>query len=177
VPFAQKSSNVIGHDRVPSLAQTPLTAVEDRIWEAIVTLVPLPGIDSVFAKLSADGVPIAAISNATFSGRTIRSELARHGLADQLRFVLSSADVGARKPLVAMFTDAVERIGVAADRTWFVGDTIDEDIAGAIAAGLQPILFLSKVTSGLAGPTVPVVRNWAEFMSLYTAARVGLNAG
>lgn len=97
-------------------------------------------------------------------------ELARHGLADQLRFVLSSADIGVRKPALTIFREAVDRLGVAAHQTWFVGDTIDEDIAGAFAAGLQPILSSDDATLESPAPTVPAVRTWAEFMSLYTAA-------
>ncbi len=41
---------------------------------------------------------------------------------------------GWRKPAREIFDAAVSRLGVAANQTWFIGDTVDEDIAGARAA-------------------------------------------
>jgi HAD superfamily hydrolase (TIGR01509 family) len=154
-------------DRVPSLARASLADVEDRIWAAVVTLVPMPLIDMVLARLSDDGVVLAAVSNAAFSGRVLRMELARFHLADRLRFVLSSADVGCRKPASAIFRMAVEHMGVAPEHTWFVGDTVDEDITGALAAGVKPILLSPNGTPRSPGPNVAVIRDWAEFTALY----------
>jgi FMN phosphatase YigB (HAD superfamily) len=155
-------------DRVPSLGRASVADIEDRIWAAVVTLVPVPLIAGVLARLSDDGVALAAVSNAAFSGRVLRAELARFHLADRLRFVLSSADVGCRKPAPAIFRMAVERNGIAPEHTWFVGDTMDEDITGALAAGVQPILLSANATPPRSpGPNVPVIRDWAEFTALY----------
>ena len=154
-------------DRVPSLARAPLADVEDRIWAAVVTLVPMPLIEGVLARLSDDGVVLAALSNAAFSGRVLRTELARFHLADRLRFVLSSADVGCRKPASEIFRMAVGHMGVAPEHTWFVGDTVEEDITGALAAGLRPVLLSTDMTPRLPRPSIPVARDWAEFMALY----------
>jgi len=157
-------------ERVPALAAQSVDDVENRIWSAVVTLVPRPDVAKVLARLDADAVAMAAISNAAFSGRILTAELHRHGLAPCFRFVLSSADVGARKPASAIFHRAIDELGVRADEAWFIGDTVDEDVAGALSVGLHPILFASGAASHLARlpPMVPVVQNWAEFLDVYS---------
>jgi FMN phosphatase YigB (HAD superfamily) len=113
---------------------------------------------------------LAAISNAAFSGRILEKELERHGLARYFRFVVTSADAGLRKPAAGIFAEALARLGVAAADAWFVGDTLEEDIAGARAAGLRPIWMALQ-----ASPTSPVelltVRNWGELGALYASVR------
>lgn len=156
-------------ERCPSISDMSIETIEDAIWSAIVTLVRRDNVEKALQRLHDDGVPIAAVSNAPFSGRVLRAELDRHGLAKWFRFVLSSADVGCRKPAPAIFEAALARLGAVANRSWFVGDTMDEDITGALASGLQPIWFL-------AGPaptpsSVPIVRHWADFIELYNSAR------
>jgi FMN phosphatase YigB (HAD superfamily) len=77
--------------RLPSLSGARVEEIEDRIWHEVVTLSPSPGVIDVLQQLARDGVPMAAISNAAFSGRVLLAELSRHGLGDFFRFVLSSA--------------------------------------------------------------------------------------
>jgi phosphoglycolate phosphatase-like HAD superfamily hydrolase len=84
--------------------------------------------------------------------------------------VLASADVSSRKPSLPIFETALRRLGVGAAQTWFVGDTFDEDIVGAKAAGLQPIWFSNgaPVDSGI--DHLAVVRDWTQFLDFYTTA-------
>lgn len=54
--------------------------------------------------------------------------------------VVSSADVGYRKPNPMIFTIALERLGIDASEAIHVGDRPDADGAGARAAGIRPII-------------------------------------
>jgi FMN phosphatase YigB (HAD superfamily) len=157
--------------RVPTLAELPTDAIEDRIWATVVRMEPLPRVDQVLASLAADRVPIGAVSNAAFSGRAIGAELARHGLAAHLQFVVSSADLRVRKPSPGIYSAALERLHARASETWFVGDTFDEDIVGAIAVGLQPVWLTSGRAVDRPNVHVPVVRDWSEFLTLYASCR------
>jgi FMN phosphatase YigB (HAD superfamily) len=157
--------------QVTSLAGLPTETIEDRIWATVVRMEPLPRVDQVLASLSDDRVPVGAVSNAAFSGRAIRAELARHGLASRLQFVVSSADLRVRKPAAGIYLAALERLHARASETWFVGDTFDEDIVGAIAVGLQPVWLTSGRTADRPGVGVPVVRDWSEFLTLYSSCR------
>jgi FMN phosphatase YigB (HAD superfamily) len=60
--------------------------------------------------------------------------IAKHGL--RFDAVVSSEEVRAYKPDGAIFTRALELLGVTADRAMHIGDSLHSDIAGAANAGL-----------------------------------------
>jgi HAD superfamily hydrolase (TIGR01549 family) len=157
-------------DNASGLHLKSVESIEDTVWAAIVTLEPQHGIATVLRALADDGVVLGAVSNAAFSSRILEVELGRHGLAPYLRLVLTSADAGSRKPAAAIFDLAMAPLGVAAADVWFVGDTLEEDIVGARAAGVQPI-WLTTHPSNPSHFDVPTVRNWREFMQLYVGVR------
>ena len=70
-----------------------------------------------------------------------------HRLIDELALrpffdaVVVSGDVGIKKPDPAIFTPALEQTGLVADEALFVGDSPEDDVAGARAAGLRPVLI------------------------------------
>lgn len=65
------------------------------------------------------------------------ADVARIGLTDLFDFALSPATVGAAKPDPAMFLHACERAGVPAHAAVHVGDSPQQDMEGARAAGLR----------------------------------------
>jgi putative hydrolase of the HAD superfamily len=90
--------------------------------------------------LRAAGVPRVAASNWDVS---LHDVLASTGLAPLLDAAVSSAEVGADKPRPALFERALELAGgVTADDAVHVGDRLDEDVAGARAAGVEPVLLV-----------------------------------
>ena len=151
-----------------------MATLEDALWSTIATLIPVPGIEDVLCRLKSDRIPFAAISNAPFCGRILEANLEKYGLRSYFQFVLSSADVGFRKPSSVIFETALSRLGVTAGQTWFIGDTLREDIVGAAKAGLQTIWISQEpVEPGTEHPDVRI-RDWSEFMSVYEAA-IGSN--
>ena len=66
--------------------------------------------------------------------------LADLGLTDYFATVIISGAVGVKKPDPGIFRIALERTGLDANQVVHVGDT-DEDVIGASAAGIQPILI------------------------------------
>ncbi len=67
--------------------------------------------------------------------------LARVGLAPLLDGVITSAEVGARKPSPEVFVRALALGGVEPGEAVHVGDSPGEDIAGAQAAGIRAVLI------------------------------------
>ena len=67
--------------------------------------------------------------------------LERCGLGGLLDGAVSSAVAGARKPDPAIFAPALELAGCGPDEALHVGDTLEEDVAGARAAGIRPLLI------------------------------------
>jgi putative hydrolase of the HAD superfamily len=62
------------------------------------------------------------------------------GIDPLLDAILTSAEVGARKPAPAIFARARELVGGAPAQAIHLGDSIEEDVAGARAAGIEPVL-------------------------------------
>ena len=159
-------------DHVAELHDVDEAQVEDAIWAAVVTLRPTRGVSELLDRLQADGVKMGAISNAFFSGRVLRLELERHGLANAFEFVLSSADIGIRKPDVRIFHEALDRLGAAAEHTWYVGDTFEEDVEGALRAGLVPIWLRADAADRDVVLPVRQLHDWIELAHLYATTAV-----
>jgi HAD superfamily hydrolase (TIGR01549 family) len=159
--------------RVPALKTAHPDEIEDRIWRAVVTLSPSPGAVDVLQRLAHDGVRLAAISNAAFSGRVLLAELSRHGMGRFLQFVLSSADLGVRKPATTIFNVALERLAARPEHAWFIGDTFDEDVAGALDAGLTVFWLTGTGEAPHEAAGYRVLRGWSSFLAVYD--RVGGN--
>jgi putative hydrolase of the HAD superfamily len=75
--------------------------------------------------------------------------------------IVTSAGAGARKPSPAIFEQALALAGAAAADAIHVGDTLDEDVAGARAAGIEPVLIHRGD-----GPPVPGVRTISSLSEL-----------
>jgi putative hydrolase of the HAD superfamily len=79
---------------------------------------------------------------------SLHEVLERVGLAPALEGVVTSAEVGARKPDVAIFERALELAGVPAAEAIHVGDNPAEDVKGARAAGIEAVLIRRDGGSG-----------------------------
>lgn len=89
--------------------------------------------------------------------------LERVGLAQLLDRVITSADVGARKPAPAVFDAALAAAGVPGDEALHVGDSLEEDVQGARAAGI-PALWLNRNGTAVP-PGVPTIEGLAGLSS------------
>jgi putative hydrolase of the HAD superfamily len=106
-----------------------------------------PIADSVaaLAALHERGIPIGVVSNA--AGQ-IESVLRRVGVCQigegagvPVRCVVDSHVVGVAKPDPRIFSSALAALECSAERVAYVGDSVTIDVAGARAAGLQPVLL------------------------------------
>lgn len=68
-----------------------------------------------------------------------------HGLDKFFDVVVVSATVNKRKPSPEIFQQALEKLGVGAAETVFVGDTVDADIKGAKDMGMKTIFIERRV--------------------------------
>jgi putative hydrolase of the HAD superfamily len=84
------------------------------------------------------GLRLVAVSNWDCS---LPAVLERCGLGELLDGAVSSAVAGARKPDPAIFEPALELAGCEPDEALHVGDTREEDVEGARAAGIRPLLI------------------------------------
>lgn len=93
-------------------------------------------------RLRERGERLAVISNWDAS---LPDVLARLGLAPLFDAILTSAQAGARKPDPAIFSSLGFPVSL------HVGDSVKEDVAGARAAGIEPVLLRRDGAGGPAG--------------------------
>jgi putative hydrolase of the HAD superfamily len=84
------------------------------------------------------GLTLVAVSNWDCS---LPRVLERCGLEGLLDGAISSAEAGSRKPDPGIFEAALALAGCEPDEALHVGDTAEEDVAGAHAAGIRPLLI------------------------------------
>jgi putative hydrolase of the HAD superfamily len=77
--------------------------------------------------------------------------LERLGLASLVDGVVTSAAAGARKPSPSIFKQALDLAGTTAERATHVGDSLEEDVGGARASGIAPVLLCRGGARGPAG--------------------------
>lgn len=91
--------------------------------------------------LRATGVTLAILSHRTTP--LIENSLAQHGLGDYFSFIVSPQLAGASKGKLdpRMWAYALSKAGISADRAAHFGDVYEQDVEGARAAGVLPVLM------------------------------------
>ncbi len=144
-----------------------LEAVSDEaLTEALLASLrfrAFPDAKPALQALRADGRRIVVVSNWDCS---LHGVLAHLSLTPMLDGIVTSAEAGARKPAPEIFTEALGLAGASPERAVHVGDSLEEDVAGARAAGITPVLLAraglgaSREVSAPAG--VGVIRSLNE---------------
>jgi putative hydrolase of the HAD superfamily len=89
-------------------------------------------------RARAVGARVIVVSNWDVS---LIEVLERVGLSPLLDGVVTSAAVGAAKPAPGIFSHALALAGVPAGDAVHVGDSLEEDVRGAAACGIEPVLL------------------------------------
>ena len=103
-----------------------------EVWHVHEDVVP------ALEALQARGIRCAIVSNWDSRLHRLVSGL---GLDAHFELVLTSGEAGWRKPDRRIFRDALECLGVAPEEALHVGDSLEDDIAGAEAAGIAAVLL------------------------------------
>ena len=103
-----------------------------------------PNAENVVDQLHRCGLKLGLVSNTPFPAHAIDEFLEDQGLLKYFPVRVYSSDVRYRKPDPRIFTLAIQQIGVAAERTLFVGDRMDNDVWGPARVGMKTALFLQN---------------------------------
>jgi FMN hydrolase / 5-amino-6-(5-phospho-D-ribitylamino)uracil phosphatase len=115
--------------------------LELGFWRAASETRAIEGAAEALRRLARAGVRLGILSNASFGPAVIRDDLEKLGLAEHLELVTVSAEYAVRKPNPLVFEAVAGRLGATPQRTWFVGNRLDTDVAGAKAAGMTAVWF------------------------------------
>jgi putative hydrolase of the HAD superfamily len=146
----------------PAAAALPLPALTEALLAAL-RFRPFPEVPEVLRAARERGVRLVVVSNWDVS---LHDVLAATGLAPLLDGVVISAELGSAKPAPAIFARALELAGVGAHEAVHVGDSVEHDVAGARAAGIEPLLLVRGGTAAGDAPPPNGVRTIATLRPL-----------
>lgn len=104
---------------------------------AALEFTPYPDVEPALVALRERGLALVVVSNWDCS---LPHWLDRAGVAPLLDGAVSSAAVGVAKPAAAVFEAGLALAGCTAGEALFVGDSVDNDVEGARAAGMRGVL-------------------------------------
>ncbi len=97
-----------------------------------------PETDSVLEQLQKRGIRLALLTNSPPSSHHAFEEM---GLAKYFEQLVFSCDVGLIKPDPAIFQLLCQKLKLAPQDCLMVGDSLEQDVQGALNAGLQALLI------------------------------------
>ncbi len=141
-------AGVLGRELGPPAADLDRSELTAALLDAL-RFAAYPDVRPALGRLRARGVRLVVVSNWDVS---LHAALADAGVARLLDGVVSSAEVGSAKPEPAIFAAGLALAGVTADEAVHVGDSYAEDVLGARAAGIAPVLLVRTDAAGLLAP-------------------------
>ena len=135
-----------------------------REWAACQHFELYDDVPSVLRQLADSGLHIGLISNTHRCLASFQSHFELQGL---ISATVSSSDHGLMKPHPSIFTAALQLLGVPAAEAVMVGDSVRQDVEGALGAGMRAILLNRGDTpTAPAALDVPVIRSLRELPAL-----------
>ena len=119
-------------------------------------------VEPALRGLAADGIKIGLISNSHRRLAEFQSHFELEGL---INAALSSSDHGFMKPHPSIFNAALQLVDVRAAEAVMVGDNLQQDVRGALNAGMRAVL-LQRRDGPSTGGDVPVIRSLRELKDL-----------
>jgi putative hydrolase of the HAD superfamily len=94
----------------------------------------------VLRTLKSWGLRLGIVSNITFVPELLQADMDRLGIGEYIDVPVYSSAFGLRKPHPSIFLHVLQGLGVQPDEALFVGDRLNDDIAGAKAVGMRTAL-------------------------------------
>jgi putative hydrolase of the HAD superfamily len=114
-----------------------------------------PDIRETLTKLQGFGLELGIVSNTFLTRSSLDRHLQDFGILEFFPLRIYSHETSRRKPNVRIFQEAARRLGIEPQNIIFVGDRLDNDIEGAVKAGMVPILKSAYTNKDK--PTPPAV--------------------
>ena len=149
--------------------------VERIIWDNTSIGAIMPHADELLKFLEANGIRYGVISNIGWSGKALTNRMNRLFPDNRFEFIIASSEYGIRKPDRILFDIALRKAGLPADKCWYCGDSIENDVKGALSVGMTPVLYESaeigsphgKRNDGLYDTCEYIhIKDWSEMIKI-----------
>jgi putative hydrolase of the HAD superfamily len=91
-------------------------------------------------RLRERGLKLGLVSNAHFLPALMLEDFERLGLAERMDAIVTSSQLGVRKPHPEIFERMLAALDVSAEEALFVGDKLREDVVGPKELGMRAVL-------------------------------------
>ena len=157
-------------------ALSPWGEVSDELFERYTTekarifeeIRPFPDAVAVLRSLRGSGLRVGVLTNGPTDIQ--RRKLHVSGLGEELDAIAISGELGVAKPDPEAFRLALELLGTEPGETAMVGDSLENDVLGAIAVGLAAVVWMPGTRDGELPPGAHLARELTEVPRL-----LGLN--
>jgi putative hydrolase of the HAD superfamily len=143
-----------------AIPELPLPDAREALLASL-SFTAFPDAAPVLGELRGRGLKLVVVSNWDSS---LREVLGSAGLLELVDDAISSAEAGAAKPDPAPFRAALEAAGCEPGEALHVGDSEENDVRGAAAAGVRSVLI--DRTGGTTSDGVPVITGLAELAAV-----------
>lgn len=120
------------------------------------------GAGPVLDALRQRGIATAVVSN---WHTALHRLLEAHGLRSRVSMVVTSAEVGFKKPHPRIFKAALEQLGCQTHEAVHVGDSWEDDVLGARALGIEAV-YVCRNRAAAAANTSDLVRTVHDLAAL-----------
>ena len=151
----------------PQQADEIAPRLTKRMGEAYRPVDMIP--DDLFATLKTlrgQGYILGVLSNRKESFAEYLNEL---GLGEFFSLAIHAGEAGAFKPDPGVFHYLLEKAGVSAAESMYVGDNYYADVVGARQAGMSPVLL--DIHGLFSEPGCPVIQTHSQLLPLLEAAQ------
>ena len=124
----------------------------------------LPDSVDVIKQLKQRGYILGMITNG--NSKLQNTKLDTAGIRGLFDVVVVSDDIGIWKPEAGIFEYAMNKVGVTAEQSVYVGDHPVNDIQGALNARMQPVWMNYGSFAGQATEGVPSIENIRELLDI-----------
>ena len=130
---------------------------------------PFPAAIATVRALRAQGIKVGVLTNGPSDFQ--RRKLEVSGLGRELDAIAISGELGVAKPELEAFERALALLGTRAEETAMVGDSLENDILGAIGAGFAAVVWTPGVRTGDLPAGAHLAREISEVPRLLGLAR------
>ena len=149
-------------------ALEPWGPLEQELLEAYILekarvadeMAPAAGAVATLRRLRARGIRVGVLTNGPSAFQ--RRKLEVSGVGRELDAIAVSGELGVAKPDIRAFELALGLLGTAPHETAMVGDSLENDVRGAIRAGLARAIWLPGRRDGSAPDGALVARSVSE---------------
>ncbi len=153
-------------------ALEPWGPLEDELLEAYIAekariadeMVPAPGAIETVRELRERGIRVGVLTNGPSGFQ--RRKLETSGVGAEVDAIAVSGELGVAKPDERAFELALALLGTAAAETAMVGDSLENDVLGALRAGLAAAVWMPGGREGAAPHGALVARTVPEVPGL-----------